>query len=125
MAASKASSVCSSGAAFRALPAAPRSVPFRSGAGRGAPPRVSAAAPQQRQQRQQRPARVVARASKDDETIERMKQDAEGSDIWGSEVFATLFKVAVVAVAVGVVVLLLDAAQPIVETTIERFPTPQ
>lgn len=60
-----------------------------------------------------------------DDAFERMKREADGdAGLLGSELVATGLKVALVALFVTVTVLLLDAAQPIVETTVERFPTP-
>jgi predicted alpha/beta hydrolase family esterase len=49
--------------------------------------------PPQQQRRRQRPMRVVVRASKEDEMIERMKREAAGNDIWGNEVVSIVFKV--------------------------------
>ncbi|KIZ03778.1 hypothetical protein MNEG_4181 [Monoraphidium neglectum] len=97
----------------------------------GRVPRTLPSAQQQQHLRHQRHqhgllrSTTVAHASnKDDEALDRIKQAADGGDIWSSEIIAIVLKVGLVALFVTVTIVLLDAAQPIVQTTIDRFPKP-
>uniref|UniRef100_A0A7S0RN15 Uncharacterized protein n=1 Tax=Chlamydomonas leiostraca TaxID=1034604 RepID=A0A7S0RN15_9CHLO len=54
--------------------------------------------------------------------IERMKQEASQGGLLESELVASVLKVGIVALAVAVTVLLLDAAEPVIDTTIAVFP---